>query len=233
MLVTGGTVTVNAGGDGLKSDNEEDPALGSITIAGGTIRITKSYEGIETTAISITGGTVSLVSSDDGINATGTTPTFTMSGGTVILVATSDGVDVNGSATMSGGLLVVNGPTANNNGALDYDSTFTLTGDTLIATGSMSMAQTPATSSTQASISVALSSAAAANAVVTVRTTTADELATFTPAKAFQPIVVSPPTIVNGTSCDVYASGTKVAAATATTANAATGMGGAGGRPAR
>ena len=44
---------------------------------------------------------------------------------------------------MVGGTVLVNGPTNNGNGSLDYDETFDISGGTLVAAGSAGMAQMP------------------------------------------------------------------------------------------
>ena len=55
---------IASGDDGIHSDTQLD-------INGGTINISKSYEGIESTTITINDGTIHLVASDDGLNAAG------------------------------------------------------------------------------------------------------------------------------------------------------------------
>ena len=47
----------------------------------------------------------------------------------------TDGLDSNGSIKMSGGVVHVDGPTNNGNGALDYDNNFNVTGGSLIIYG--------------------------------------------------------------------------------------------------
>lgn len=42
---------------------------------------------------------------------------------------------------MTGGTVLVDGPTSNGDGALDYDHTATITGGTLVAAGSSGMVQ--------------------------------------------------------------------------------------------
>ncbi len=59
-----GDVTVAAGDDGLHSDNV-------LRIAGGSLDITESVEGIEGAYMYLSGGDVSVVASDDGINVSG------------------------------------------------------------------------------------------------------------------------------------------------------------------
>lgn len=60
--IEGGTVTIAADDDGIHSDTQ-------LVIAGGSINITKSYEGLEGQEIEILGGEINVVSSDDGLNA--------------------------------------------------------------------------------------------------------------------------------------------------------------------
>ena len=60
--IEGGTITIAADDDGIHSDTQ-------LVIAGGSINITKSYEGLEGQEIEILGGEINVVSSDDGLNA--------------------------------------------------------------------------------------------------------------------------------------------------------------------
>jgi hypothetical protein len=61
IVVNGGTLVLATGDDGMHAD-------ASLEINGGDIRITDSYEGLESAAITINGGDLRLSSSDDGIN---------------------------------------------------------------------------------------------------------------------------------------------------------------------
>ena len=63
-----------------------------------------------------------------------------ITGGTLSIDAEGDGLDSNGNVTMSGGIVIVNGPTQGGNGALDYNGTFEITGGTLVAAGTTDMA---------------------------------------------------------------------------------------------
>lgn len=229
VAIQGGTFTLTSGDDGVHADL-------AVTISGGTIRIPKSYEGIEANAITISGGDLEVVSSDDGINgaggvdgsgttpgatatatATAATPSLAISGGRIAVNANGDGVDINGTITMSGGTLLVDGPTQNMNGAIDYDRSFVITGGTVIAAGSSGMAQAPGTGSTQASVAVTFTSAQAAGSTVKLLAADGSEIASFTPAKTYQSLVVSAPALVAGTAYKVTVNGTEVASATAAT----------------
>lgn len=60
---------------------------------------------------------------------------FHINGGTLTVNAGGDGLDSNGSINMTGGTVIVNGPTNSGNGALDYDGTFEISGGYLVAAG--------------------------------------------------------------------------------------------------
>jgi len=223
VTIDGGTFTIATGDDGVHADT-------TLVVNGGKVTITRSYEGLESAAITINGGEISLVSSDDGINAAGgrdasgvqapgrpAAPdafggaagaySTTINGGTILVSANGDGLDINGTLAMSGGLLVVQGPTASNNGALDFDGGFALTGGTLIAAGSAGMAQAPGTGSTQASVHVRFGTAQAAGTVVSIVDADGKAIATFKAAKAIQSLVVSSPSLKEGTTYDVKVGG--------------------------
>jgi hypothetical protein len=53
-----------------------------------------------------------------------------------VVNADGDGLDANGSIVMTDGVVIVNGPTSNRDGALDYDVSFDISGGYLVATGS-------------------------------------------------------------------------------------------------
>lgn len=209
VTVNKGTFAVSTADDAFHADN-------ALTLNGGKIDITKSYEGLESLVITMTDGNVHLVSSDDGLNAAGsaTGRFFSMKGGYLAISSGGDGVDVNGSAEMSGGTIIVNGPTANNNAALDYDGTFKITGGTLIATGSSGMAQVPGTASTQNSVLVGFTSTQPAGTLVRIESTDGKEALTFKPAKNFQSLAFSAPALVRGTTYNVLLGGSAVGTVT-------------------
>ena len=152
-------MTLATGDDGVHADN-------TLTVSGGTITVTRSYEGLEGAAMTLSGGEISITASDDGINGAGgdsatttdegtfgasgrfgrdrfasSTGTILITGGVISVTASGDGVDVNGDLEMTGGELYVNGPQSGGDGALDYDGSFTLNGGTVVAVGSAGMAQ--------------------------------------------------------------------------------------------
>ncbi len=68
VTIAGGTIDITKSYEGIEGLIHADS---NVTIAGGTIDITKSYEGIEGLSIDVTGGESSVLASDDGMNAAG------------------------------------------------------------------------------------------------------------------------------------------------------------------
>lgn len=238
LVIHNGEFSITSAGDGLKSSEDGDDTRGyvriengsfaisagddavhaetSLTINGGTINITKSYEGLEGKTVTINGGNISLVSSDDGINAAYGTSSgmggmpgqqsasdnnnvyIKITGGTVVVNASGDGVDSNGSIFMTGGILLVHGPVSSNNGALDYDATFKISGGLFVAVGSSGMAQTAGTGSIQNALLLNFSSSQSAGKLVNITGSSGTSLLTFKPLKAYQSIAFSSPELVNG-----------------------------------
>jgi hypothetical protein len=108
---------------------------------------------------------------------------------------------------MTGGIVIVNGPTANNNGALDYAGAFQITGGFLVAVGSSGMAQAPSTSSTQYSVAMNFPSPQTAGTMVHFETEEGEEILTFVPTKAYQSVVLCSPELGNGSTYVVYSGG--------------------------
>ena len=207
VTVSGGTFTITTGDDGVHADN-------AVTITDGTIDIPKCYEGIEGQTITISGGTIDIVSSDDGLNAAGGADQsgfggrgpdsfggssdccITISGGTIRIDASGDGIDSNGDLTVSGGEIYVSGPTSDSNSAIDYDGSATVTGGTVIAAGYSGMTQNFGTDSTQGSI--LLTSRNTSTETIRVTDASGSVLAEFTPAKAYNCVIVSTPALKQG-----------------------------------
>ncbi len=214
------TIAINGGNFVLDSKDDGVHADYDLTINDGNIDIKKSYEGLESANgnITINKGTIHLVSSDDGINISGggdsmggppgqmggsaTSGNYFLyiNGGYTFVNASGDGLDANGSIVMTGGTVIVNGPTNNGNGALDYDGTFKLTGGFLVAAGSSGMAQAPGTSSTQYIVAAVFSSAKQAGTLVNIQSSDGKEMLTFKPEKTFQSLVFSSANLTKGTS---------------------------------
>lgn len=228
MVVAGGTLTVNSKDDGIHSDGNVTIDGGALTIAtgddgihanshttinGGNVTVTESYEGIEGAVITLTGGEVAVTASDDGVNASAGTDTtiaatLVVSGGTLNVVADGDGLDSNGDIEMTGGTVLVDGPTNGGNGALDYDGTFNQSGGTLVAAGSQGMAQGTSDSSEQAALAIYFDNSQKANTLVNVQDEKGQTIATYSPSKAFEWVLISSPELKQNATYQVSTGGT-------------------------
>lgn len=133
--ISGGSITIACTDDGIHADN-------TLSITGGIINVTTSYEGLEGHDIQISGGTIKAYATNDGINAGGeNNPTIVISGGYVEIEVNPngdlDGIDSNGTFTMTGGIVISKGPNSNNASALDHEGTATINGGTLIVLGAI------------------------------------------------------------------------------------------------
>lgn len=212
-----GNITVSSGELTLATSDDGITAYGTVDITGGTVTVTQSYEGLEANYINISGGDIKLYASDDGINTAGgsdTTQTemgpwgnastdaeLKISGGTVYVNASGDGLDSNGSLYVSGGTVIVEGPTGNDNGALDIgdssDCVASITGGVVLAIGSTGMAVN-FNDGTQCAGLAALSGAQ--GTTITVEDGSGFS---FTTTKNFECVVYSSPDMAQGNSYTV------------------------------
>ena len=207
IIIDGGTFNIATGDDGIHADYLTQ-------ISGGSITITKSYEGIEGANIEILGGSIEVNASDDGVNAAngdfarGYNFTLYIGGGSLLIKAQGDGLDSNGSLTITGGTVIVFGPTGNDNGSLDADKGILVNGGNVLAVGSLGMVETPGTNSKQYSISLNLSSKQAANTTIKVYNSDKSVLLfEATPNKQFQSVIISLESFTKGsTYCVVIGS---------------------------
>lgn len=215
ITIDGGTFEIASGDDGIHADIE-------IKINDGDINIAKSYEGIESEVIIINGGNIHVIASDDGINVaggadnSGYTPRgnsgnsdyyLQINDGYIVVNATGDGLDSNGNIEMSGGIVLVNGPTGNGNGALDYDGTYYISGGFLIAVGSSGMTQGPSSASSQHWLGLNLSSSQAAGNLIHIENSGGDTMVTFSPEKKYQSVVFSSADLQSSDSYKLYLGG--------------------------
>ena len=220
VYIEGGTLTLASGDDGIHAETD-------LTIAGGVIDITKSYEGLEGQDITISGGKIDIVASDDGINASeggngkdNTTDfggfgggggfadnqnaSLTISGGMLNVNAQGDALDSNGSMTVSGGTTYVSGPTNGGNGALDCDNA-SISGGTVIAAGSAGMAVNFGSNSTQCSMLVSFDGVVSGGTEVVLKDSDGKTILSYTPEKDYQTVVLSSADIKKGETYTVTA----------------------------
>jgi len=168
IKIVKGTYTINSGaGKGIQSEgylyigeeNGNDSDL--------TLNINTNDEGIEAKKIEIDSGNINIVASEDGINAassgsdcdeetvkcSGNCACYIhYNGGNLNLNSGADGIDANGDILISGGQIIVFAPPDGDNQPIDQDGLLSITGGTILATGSSQMggvsAQTTQTAKT-------------------------------------------------------------------------------------
>ena len=156
-----------------------------------------------------------------------------INGGKVVLDSQGDGVDSNGNVEITGGTLLVNGPSSDGDGAFDYDGEATISGGTVLMAGAVGMAQS-FTSGTQA-FALVQASGSAGN-VIEATDADGNVIATLTATKAFGCVLVSGAGVSDGDTITASVDGaaTMATASTAGTSGIATGgLGGLGGGPAK
>lgn len=198
----------------LASGDDGIDAEYALTINGGDISVIQSFEGFESAWITINNGNIHLVSSDDGLNATtgsgGEQPDgsyFYLNGGHIVIDASGDGLDSNGTAVMTGGVVIVHGPSMQNNGPLDVNGEFEVSGGLLIVAGSAGMPEIPSTASAQNSIAVVLDLTQSGDTLVHIEFESGEEILTFEPLKDYQLIVFSSPELQANTTYTMYIGG--------------------------
>ncbi len=197
VSITGGEITINAEGDGIKAE-----AL--VRLAGGSVNVESSNEGIEGCLVWLEGGLHSLTAFDDGINAAGDIRTdylINITGGTYSINAEGDGVDSNSTLTQSGGTVVVAGPSQGQaEGSLDAEYSATITGGTMVALDNAAMPATYGTDSTQSTLLYSADSVQAADTRITLVDSSSTVIFSLVAPKDFRNIAFSSPQLKEGES---------------------------------
>lgn len=218
IVIKNGNFALSSGDDGIHADSD-------LAISSGNMVVSKSYEGLEASRIFVTGGNIDITASDDGLNAAGGNDQSSMggrpgmggfdngigeiviSGGYMLVDSYGDGIDSNGTFSLTGGVVLVSGPTNNGNGAFDYGSGAAVNGGVLIALGSSGMA----TGFTQAENQGAVLynfTAQNAGTSFAICDENGTAIASFTPEKGYNSAVVTAPEMVEGGTYKLVAGGT-------------------------
>lgn len=198
VKICDGTINITAGEKGIKSKNSDEEGKGLVYICGGNITISAGTEGIEGTKLYIKGGEIDITAKDDGLNAASKFDEdieLEISGGKVHINANSDGIDSNGSILVSGGETYVSGSVSDGDGALDYETTATITGGTFVAAGMSGMAENFGSDSTQGTMLVNVNTRQE-NKEITVKDSDGKTIISWTPDKSYNSVVISTPDIV-------------------------------------
>ena len=229
VTIDGGDLTLASGDDAIHDDY-------FVTVNGGSIVITEAFEGIESEVLTINDGFIDITSSDDGLNVASADATATttdpragggpggeavgdyyiyINGGIIVITVTGDlaeqgdGIDANGHVEMTGGVVVVSGPTDTRNSAVDYSGgSFEVSGGLFIGTNINGRnSEGVGVDSTQASLYVSSSEVIEAGTVIHIQTTDGETLVTFLAENVFDVIVFTSPELVAGETYEVYLGG--------------------------
>lgn len=214
LRVEDGTFAIQTGDDAFHADNET-------IIQGGSIRVESCYEGIEGATVDITGGDIYINASDDAINAAGGSDEsdqaggpmgfdrfaanddywIRIAGGKMELIAQGDGLDSNGNLTIEGGEVYLSGLSMGMEGALDCDGTFTNSGGTLVAAGSV---MSPAGQDGQPLLILRFDESKASGSTLRLDDSQGNTLLTYTAQIAHQLAAFSSPDMEIGQTYSVY-----------------------------
>ncbi len=201
------------GGSSSSDDNSKSPkglrCEGAMTISGGDImsRATggSGSEAIESKqTLEITGGTIAAYAYDDAVNSG---EAMTISGGSIFAVSSgNDGLDSNGNMYISGGETIAIGLGEDGVDVIER-GTLAISGGTLLSLGNTYMTA-PGSSSTQSSITRAVSGLASGSAITLASDSTVlfDYTMPLTMSRAY--MILSLPSLAKGGSYTLTTGGT-------------------------
>ena len=209
VLIKGGTLDLTTLDDGIHADE-------LVKIDGGEITVNGSYEGIEGAYVEIDGGTIYITASDDGINAASddginaasddesVNEHIIISGGTITVDASGDGLDSNGTIYVTGGTLIVYGPTTGADTGLDADGGILIDGGNVFVASSKEMLEIPASNSKSNVLVYGVNTVPEGSEIIL---TNADggEMVRITLKKQAQAIILSTPELATNGTYSLYA----------------------------
>lgn len=201
VLIKGGALDLTTLDDGIHADE-------LVKIDGGEITVNGAYEGIEGAYVEIGGGTIYITASDDGINAASDDESVNehiiISDGTITVDASGDGLDSNGTIYVSGGTLIVYGPTTGADTGLDADGGILIDGGNVFVASSKEMLEIPASNSKSNVLVYGVNTVPAGSEIIL---TNADggEMVRITLKKQAQAIILSTPELATNGTYSLYA----------------------------
>lgn len=232
VLIKGGTLDLTTLDDGIHADE-------LVKIDGGEITVNGAYEGIEGAYVEIGGGTIYITASDDGINAASDDESVNehiiISGGTITVDASGDGLDSNGTIYVSGGTLIVYGPTTGADTGLDADGGILIDGGNVFVASSKEMLEIPASNS-KSNVLVYGANTVQAGSEIILTNADGGEMVRITLKKQAQAIILSTPELATNGTYSLYADENLLASFSVTETITAIGVqsnGGRGGQPAQ
>lgn len=201
VLIKSGTLDLTTLDDGIHADE-------LVKIDGGEITVNGSYEGIEGAYVEIGGGTIYITASDDGINAASDDESVNehiiISGGTITVDASGDGLDSNGTIYVSGGTLIVYGPTTGADTGLDADGGILIDGGNVFVASSKEMLEIPASNS-KSNVLVYGANTVQAGSEIILTNADGGEMVRITLKKQAQAIILSTPELATNGTYSLYA----------------------------
>lgn len=201
VLIKGGTLDLTTLDDGIHADE-------LVKIDGGEITVNDSYEGIEGAYVEINGGTIYITASDDGINAASDDESVNehiiISGGTITVDASGDGLDSNGTIYVTGGTLIVYGPTTGADTGLDADGGILIDGGNVFVASSKEMLEIPASNS-KSNVLVYGANTVPAGSEIILTNADGGEMVRITLKKQAQAIILSTPELATNGTYSLYA----------------------------
>ncbi len=185
-LKAGGYIEITDGAYTLDTSDDAIHSNGNIKISGGNFTLTSGDDGVHAdTDLTIENATLTVEKSYEAIEGLN----ITVNSGTLRLTSSDDGINA-----------------AGGNGALDYDSKFTVNGGVLLAAGSSQMAMAHSADSTQYGALLTFSGQNAGT-LLSLRDTNGNTLAAFAPARSFSSLLVCLPTLQQGQTYTLYVGG--------------------------
>lgn len=216
VYITGGNINIDSGDDGIQ-------ACRLIQVDGGNLNISKSYEGLEAQYIVINDGEITINASDDGINMSdkvgdsskeisqenknkekgakrieSSNADLTINGGSIYINADGDGIDTNGTITLKGGALIIDGPVSGGDQAFDYETGGYAYGSEALCIGSSQMAESFSEESTQCNLLYNLENSYEAGSEIVIYTEDNEIIFNHTSKKTFDSILLTSSKIKQG-----------------------------------
>ncbi len=224
LLVSGGTVNMEKCTEGLEGYN--------VTVSGGNIIILSSDDGINAAGGSDSSGTAGGWGAMDQFNSEMNNGSLlSITGGTIGITAGNDGIDSNGDISITGGIIGVWTATNQMDGALDYNGSATMSGGTLIIANAAAGSSMASSVSGETLMSVTLDQTCAAGTVIELKDGSGNILGSFAPQSDYINVIFASSALSEGDSLTLSVGGNTVYSGALEGNVTTSGMGGGFGGP--